>query len=295
MSKISCFMNVRNVLSQGYPFVQAIKAALHICDEFIISDGYSTDGTFEILKSLKDQYSKIDLVRIQWNLAPSYTKRGEVIAETANKTRQLCSGEYLFYIQANEVIHEKSINTIKNLPKLFPYIEIFHLPYYLILGKDILIDYGFRPRLFKNIPDIAVVGDAGHVSYTYKAMAKRFLSIFLKINKDYKIYDVFTRGGIDSRLFAHFSLPSPIFRYIGLSPEAYLSKLRGHTQLFRAARRDLEDIEKKIKKYGFSSSLLREMMKEKRAGLISNHIIRIPIRDQPEVMRKALEKVNVHR
>jgi len=135
-----------------------------------------------------------------------------------------------------------------------------------------------------------VVGDAGHISYTYKAMAKRFIFIFFKINKDYKIYDVFTRGGIDSRLFAHFSLPSPIFRYSGLTPDAYLSKLRGHTQLFRATKRSLEEIEKKVKKYGFSGSLLREMMKEKRAGLISNHIIRIPIRDHPEVMRKALEK-----
>ena len=293
MSKISCFMNVRNVFSQGYPFIQAIKAALPLCDEFIISDGYSTDGTFEILKSLKDQYSKIDLVRIQWNLAPSHTKFGEVIAETANETRQLCSGEYLFYIQSNEVIHEKSINTIKNLPKLFPYIEIFHLPYYLILGRNILIEYQFRARLFKNTPDIAVVKDAAQVSYTYKAMAKRLLSILFKINKDYKIYDVFTRGGMDSRLFAHFSLPSPIFRYISLTPDAYLSKLKGHMQLFRTVKKDFEEGQEKIKKYGFSDSLLGEMMKEKRAGLISNHIIRIPMRDQPEVMRKALEKVKI--
>ncbi len=63
--KISCFMNVRNVLSQGYPFVQSILAALPICKEFVISDGYSNDGTFETLKALKDKYPKIDLVRLR--------------------------------------------------------------------------------------------------------------------------------------------------------------------------------------------------------------------------------------
>jgi len=62
MSEISCLMNVRNVLGQGYPFVQAIKAALPICDEFIVSDGYSIDGTFETFKKLKDRYSKIDFI-----------------------------------------------------------------------------------------------------------------------------------------------------------------------------------------------------------------------------------------
>jgi hypothetical protein len=66
-------------------------------------------------------------------------------------------------------------------------------------------------------------------------------------------------------------------------------------QLFRTIKNDFEEGQEKIKKYGFSDFLLRGMMKEKRAGLISNHIIRIPIRDQPEVMRKALEKVNVPR
>ena len=42
---ISGFMIVKDVLRQGYPFVEAIASALPICDEFLISDGYSTDGT----------------------------------------------------------------------------------------------------------------------------------------------------------------------------------------------------------------------------------------------------------
>ena len=49
---ISGFMIVRNVLEQGYPFVEAIASALPICDEFLISDGYSTDGSYEVVQKI---------------------------------------------------------------------------------------------------------------------------------------------------------------------------------------------------------------------------------------------------
>jgi len=35
-------MIVKDVLSQEYPFMEAIAQALPICDEFLISDEYST-------------------------------------------------------------------------------------------------------------------------------------------------------------------------------------------------------------------------------------------------------------
>lgn len=63
---ISGFMIVKNVLKQGYPFVEAIASALPICDEFLISDGYSTDGTFEILKRISSLNKKIRIFRYNW-------------------------------------------------------------------------------------------------------------------------------------------------------------------------------------------------------------------------------------
>jgi hypothetical protein len=50
--EISGFMIVRNVISQGYPFLEAIASVLPICDEFLVSDGYSDDGTFEVLSEV---------------------------------------------------------------------------------------------------------------------------------------------------------------------------------------------------------------------------------------------------
>jgi glycosyltransferase involved in cell wall biosynthesis len=64
---ISGFIVVRNVVSQGYPFIEAIAAALPICDEFLISDGCSTDETWEALQVLEAFYpGKIRLFQDEW-------------------------------------------------------------------------------------------------------------------------------------------------------------------------------------------------------------------------------------
>ena len=60
---ISGFMVLKNVLKTRYPFVESIAASLPICDEFLISDGYSTDGTFEILEKIAAINNKIKLFK----------------------------------------------------------------------------------------------------------------------------------------------------------------------------------------------------------------------------------------
>jgi len=39
MLMISGFIILKDVLKQGYPFVEAIASALPICDEFLIAEG----------------------------------------------------------------------------------------------------------------------------------------------------------------------------------------------------------------------------------------------------------------
>jgi len=40
-------MIVKNALNQGYPFLEAIVQALLVCDEMLIGDGGSTEGTLQ--------------------------------------------------------------------------------------------------------------------------------------------------------------------------------------------------------------------------------------------------------
>jgi hypothetical protein len=89
---ISGFMIVRNVASQGYPFLEAALAALPVCDEFLISDGESSDATWKALEALRDKHpDKVKLFRDSWGGDAS---RGAVLARMTNALRRRCAGEY---------------------------------------------------------------------------------------------------------------------------------------------------------------------------------------------------------
>src|SRR5665647_3106772 len=113
---ISCFMVLKNVLKTGYPFLEAIAASLPICDEFLISEGYSTDGTFEVVERISKLNKKVKLFRQEWPKIKKYS----VIAEVTNNIRAKCSYDYVFSIQANEIVHERSIEFIKALTEICP-------------------------------------------------------------------------------------------------------------------------------------------------------------------------------
>ena len=72
---ISGFTIVKDVLRQGYPFVEAIASALPICDEFLISEGYSTDGTYEVIQRIVSLNKKVKVFRQHWPAANN-RKRG---------------------------------------------------------------------------------------------------------------------------------------------------------------------------------------------------------------------------
>jgi len=90
---ISGFMIVKNVLEQGYPFVEAIASALPICEEFLISDGYSTDGTFETIEKISKLNSKVKVFRQEW---PNI-KSANALTEVTNGLRKKCRFEYIFF------------------------------------------------------------------------------------------------------------------------------------------------------------------------------------------------------
>ena len=55
-ASISGFMIVKDVVAQGYPFLEAITAALPVCDEFLISEGFSSDYTWDALQWLQQKF-----------------------------------------------------------------------------------------------------------------------------------------------------------------------------------------------------------------------------------------------
>lgn len=103
--RIAGFMIARNVLKNDYPITEAIKSVLPVVDTMIILAGDSEDATNELLQSI--QSPKIRIVHSVWD--KSITNGGHIYAIETNKSFQLIDDSYdwAFYIQADEVVHEK--------------------------------------------------------------------------------------------------------------------------------------------------------------------------------------------
>jgi glycosyltransferase involved in cell wall biosynthesis len=229
---ISGFMIVKNVLEQGYPFVEAIASALPICNEFLISDGYSTDGTYEILEKIQSLNPKVKVHRYKWPDKKSLS----VLADVTNEVRRKCRFQYIFSMQANEIIPEENIQFIKALPNMLSYVNTFSFPYIQLMNKYKFTEE-FRLRFSKNLPSIIAVRDAWTLGTSkgfnrnawLKSLAHpRILSTYL----NNAIWYSYSNSCYDYQSRAIY-LPKPIFRYWALFPKHFLEKYQKHTELFR--------------------------------------------------------------
>jgi len=101
----------RNVIKNDYPIAEAIKSILPVVDEMIILAGDSEDATNDLLQSIESP--KIKIVHSIWDKSMMYG--GSVYAMETNKALQFIDDSYdwVFYIQADEVVHEKYHFVIK--------------------------------------------------------------------------------------------------------------------------------------------------------------------------------------
>jgi len=109
--KISGFSFVRNGIKLYYPVIESILSILPICDEFVIAIGKSDpdDDTKERILALKEP--KIKIIDTEWD--PKLCKRGVINAWQTDIAKNQCQGDWLFYLQADEVVHEKYLPVIK--------------------------------------------------------------------------------------------------------------------------------------------------------------------------------------
>ncbi len=109
--KISGFSFGRNVSKLYYPIKESILSILPICDEFIfvLGKGDEDDNTREILDTIDSP--KLKIIETEWDTEafPNGTEN----AHQTDIAMQHCSGDWLFYVQADEVVHEKYLPVIK--------------------------------------------------------------------------------------------------------------------------------------------------------------------------------------
>jgi hypothetical protein len=108
--KVCGFSFVRNGVKFDYPFKEAIRSILPLCDEVIVAVGKSDDSTLEMVRSIDP---KVRVIETVWD--EDKRQGGEVFASETNKAFQAIPAEYdwAFYIQGDEVVHEKYLPVIK--------------------------------------------------------------------------------------------------------------------------------------------------------------------------------------
>jgi glycosyltransferase involved in cell wall biosynthesis len=107
--KVSGFSMVRNALLLDYPVVEAIRSILPICDEFVIAVGECDDETPEAIRAIGDP--KVRVLESHWD--PTDFVHGRINAVQTNVALDACSGDWCFYVQADEVVHEDDLPTIR--------------------------------------------------------------------------------------------------------------------------------------------------------------------------------------
>lgn len=109
--KISGFSFVRNGDKLYYPVTEAILSILPICDEFVIAigKGDKDDRTREMVAALTDP--KVRIIDTEWD--EKWFKGGMINSIQTDIAMQACSGDWLFYLQADEVVHERYLPVIK--------------------------------------------------------------------------------------------------------------------------------------------------------------------------------------
>ena len=108
--KISGFTMVRNADKYYFPIKESIESILPIVDEFIVAlgDNSPDDKTLELINSIGSD--KIKIIDRVWSEKEFVD--GEIFANETSFALSQCSGDWCFYLQADEVVHENDLDSI---------------------------------------------------------------------------------------------------------------------------------------------------------------------------------------
>lgn len=109
--KMSGFSFVRNGAKLYYPVQESILSALELVDEFVVAVGQGDDDdeTRALIAAIDSP--KVKIIDTVWDM-DTYP-RGTVHAQQTDLAKNACSGDWLLYLQADELIHEQDHAAIR--------------------------------------------------------------------------------------------------------------------------------------------------------------------------------------
>lgn len=106
---ISGFTFIRNGVELGFPFEASIRSLLPLVDEFVVAVGQGNDDTLARVRAIDDP--KIRVIETLWN--ERMADRGFVYAQQKMIAQYACTGDWAFYLEGDEVVHEDDLPAIR--------------------------------------------------------------------------------------------------------------------------------------------------------------------------------------
>lgn len=154
---VSGYTTVRNVESQGYPWRKSIGSLLQFCDEVVVVDCGSDDGSFEMLQEWSERDTRI---KLHQNIVDTKDPRFAVKVDGEMKAyaRNLCEGDWCWQQDIDEVVHQDDALKIKgfaaNLPKAMHLVALPVIEYWGDKGKVRVDVNPWKWRLSRNLDHI---------------------------------------------------------------------------------------------------------------------------------------------
>jgi hypothetical protein len=106
---VSGFTFLRNGVALGFPFEASLRSLLPLVDELVVAVGRGEDDTRERVLAIGDP--KLRLIDTVWNERMS--ERGFVYAQQKMIAQYACTGDWAFYLEGDEVLHEDERGAIR--------------------------------------------------------------------------------------------------------------------------------------------------------------------------------------
>lgn len=242
---------VRNAVKLGYPFYFSVKSVIDACDEFVISEGFSEDSTMDIVHQLQREYpAKVRIVRERWK----QSRAGETIANVTNNAMENCEFEWIYYVQADEIVHEDNIKFIAEVPYQFSHyrsISFRFTHFRLNLLNEMLGSY---PRAIRMVRNYSRPWRRDIRKLWYKTPPGMLLKGYYSVDPVVSLMDAYSAG--DGWTFSghiwpelHADFLKPVFHvgYVNKDREIVANRIESHGKLLYPTLKTYPEVAKAIR------------------------------------------------